>query len=311
MYKYHTGPSEIENIADLFNRKRADIQEKRNREKQVLLEHKLKCLKERKERLQAQLRRVDVPENPLVGFQVVHGFRVESRPGESIAVVFSPVAKVGKRATVKGPFEVVLKRSGSEDIRLHSYILPIPGDKDLAPGERQLAEDPNAAKGSNPQAAYLEHKRRKRKKKGLDVISIEALAAEHLSRDGKVDVFAQAVSALLNAYTRRMCQVTDLIEGFGEEIEQVETSRSLDRIGFLLRLQAGEDEEGNDLVFQITLRYDLDKIRPKHKSLDVQFVRATGQEDIDDETKATFLEQCQELYCHDLVDAIRAGFYSE
>ena len=85
------------------------------------------------------------------------------------------------------------------------------------------------------QAAYLEHKRRKRKKKGLDVISIEALAAEHLSRDGKVDVFAQAVSALLNAYTRRMCQVTDLIEGFGEEIEQVETSRSLDRISFLLR----------------------------------------------------------------------------
>ena len=52
MYKYHTGPSEIENISDLFNRKRADIQEKRNREKQVLLEHKLKCLKERKERLQ-------------------------------------------------------------------------------------------------------------------------------------------------------------------------------------------------------------------------------------------------------------------
>ena len=94
---------------------------------------------------------MDVPENPLVGFQVVHGFRVEGRPGESIAVVFSPVAKVGKVATVKGPFEVVLKRSGSEDIRLHSYILPIPGDKDLAPGERQLAEDPNAAKGSNPQ----------------------------------------------------------------------------------------------------------------------------------------------------------------
>ena len=52
MYKYRTGPSEIENISDLFNRKRADIQEKRNREKRVLLEHKLKCLKERKERLQ-------------------------------------------------------------------------------------------------------------------------------------------------------------------------------------------------------------------------------------------------------------------
>ena len=88
---------------------------------------------------------------------MVHGFRVESRPGESIAVVFSPVAKVGKRATVKGPFEVVLKRSGSEDIRLHSYILPIPGDKDLAPGERQLAEDPNAAKGSNPQVQHAIH----------------------------------------------------------------------------------------------------------------------------------------------------------
>ena len=46
----------------------------------------------------------------------------------------------------------------------------------------------------------------------------------------------------------------------------------------MFRLQAEEDEEGNDLVFQITLRYDLDKIRPKHKSLDVQFVRGTGQQ---------------------------------
>ena len=52
-------------------------------------------------------------------------------------------------------------------------------------------------------------------------------------------------------------------------------------------------------------------MRGHYKKNNYLAVTPAYHQDIDEETKATFLEQCQELYCHDLVDAIRAGFYSE
>ena len=75
------------------------------------------------------------------------------------------------------------------------------------------------------QAAYLEHKRRQKNKES-SVIPIVQLAAEHLNGgEGEMKVLAQAVCALLTAYTYRMCQVAEMLQQFPEEVDQVKTSR--------------------------------------------------------------------------------------
>ena len=83
---------------------------------------------------------------------MVHGFSVECRSNDSIALIFRPHAKIGEVARLVGPYEVVLKRLApeSQNIRLHSYVLPVPGDKDLAPGDRQFADNPASIKQPQP-----------------------------------------------------------------------------------------------------------------------------------------------------------------
>merc|ERR1712029_681702 len=273
MYRTAGEMDEMDNFMSVLNSKRAKIEERKEKEKLILLEYQLKSLRKKKEQLQSELKKTPLPGNPLVCFQMVHGLQVECRPNESIALIFSPHAKVGDApARLVGPYEVVLKRAAPEshDVRLHSYVLPLPGDQDLKPGERHFADD------------YLN------------------------GEEEEMKVFAQTVSAMLNAYTYRMCQVVEMIRRFHEEVDQVKCSRTLELISFVLRLHTGEDDEENVLLFRISLGFDPDKVRPRDGSMGVKFLG----DYIEDHIKDQLVEQCEGFYQRDLADAVTEGFKS-
>jgi len=310
MYRTAGEMDEMDNFMSVLNSKRAKIEERKEKEKLILLEYQLKSLRKKKEQLQSELKKTPLPGNPLVCFQMVHGLQVECRPNESIALIFSPHAKVGDApARLVGPYEVVLKRVAPEshDIRLHSYVLPLPGDQDLKPGERHFADRPNNVKQPQP-AAYLEHKRRQKSKDSAGpVIPIAQLADDYLNgEEEEMKVFAQTVSAMLNAYTYRMCQVVEMIRRFPEEVDQVKCSRTLELISFVLRLHTEEDDEENVLLFRISLGFDPDKVRPRDGSMRVKFLG----DYIEDHIKDQLVDQCEGFYQRDLADAVTEGFKS-
>ena len=81
MYRTSGAPDPIENLTALLDKKRAEISERKQREKVVLLQYKLKCLKEKKAQMTAQLAQAsNIPHSPCNYYRLVHGVRVEARP---------------------------------------------------------------------------------------------------------------------------------------------------------------------------------------------------------------------------------------
>ena len=274
-------------LQEVLGKAKAEIRENEQQKNLMRLEFKLKQLRQKQERLKAKVTKGHTKNRPVFDFkpcyELFHGFSAEKRPDGKLTIVFRPVNSKGE---ILGPYDVVLARTESDSIRVESYVLPKAGNNDFQPEVRKMIESGDPA-----------------------VIPIRDLEKECLSEpEAKVDQFAQAVSTLLSAYIRRLCQVCRMADRFPEEVQNVMYSKSLSQVKFVVVLQIdGDDDDEEDINIEVCLKYDLDKIRPKSGSVKVKIL--TTKASLDEDVRESLHNQKNAFYNHDLDEAIDLAFH--
>jgi len=233
---------------------------------------------------------------------------------------FHPVSE--KSGKIHGPFDIVLanKSKNENSIILFSYNLPEPGDATF-----KIA----------PKATLMTDRQKKinREESKKPVIPIDDLEEEYLKSKSKlreeksdirIDEFVRSVSDHISAYVSRMDQVQELLPKNGAdkpecgEVYNVQYSRDVTKVTFILKIVDGsgsngsttDENEGDELLLTVSLKYEKDGRRPKPGCVSIRF-SGSQKERYTKEDLETLENQCEVFYTETISNGIKAAFVEE